>query len=434
MKHLYLAFLLFGIVCHSAQAQEAFRNFTTLTYNQSLQENSVAPSSGKSAISLIEQQTAQTIRFSSDFTEKTIPVVFHILHGDATQKVSEENIERQLAALNNHFSLSEKIENHPNDPDGIYAKRAVDTKIRFCLATTDGAGNAISGINYVPTSVTEWKELVDIKGSQEGVTAITPENLLNIWVAALPVENVGYAQMPGRGTMATDGVVINHHYFGLTSNENYGQGASLTFLIGQYLNLYPLSGHSQSYPCSDDYVDDTPLHNSRNSGCPSNLHVSICTKKYVPEMLMNFMSANTGDACKYMFTRGQAARMQAVLDSTGFRHDLALAESICSENGLAEAADRNTNLTTKEFGDSANLSIYPNPANSNITVELTNIAASSYTIEVLTTEGRMVLSQAGNATANKIQATLNINDLSTGFYLVKVHTNETTLVQKLTIE
>ena len=115
---------------------------------------------------------------NTSFEEKTITVLFHILHANEGQKVSTERVEAQLAALNNHFALSEVIENHPNDPNGIYAKRAVDTKIRFCLATEDGNGNAIEAIHYVPTTVTEWNEIAGIKQSENGAIAINPNGYI----------------------------------------------------------------------------------------------------------------------------------------------------------------------------------------------------------------------------------------------------------------
>ena len=367
--------------------------------------------------------------------KKTIPVVFHVLFANESQKIATERVEAQLAALNNHFALSEIIENHPNDPNGIYAKRAVDTKIRFCLATEDGNGNPVEAIHYVPTSVAEWNEIVGIKQNENGAVAINPNGIFNIWIASLPSENAGFAQMPNRGALETDGVVINYRYFGASDNQ-FGF-KTFTFLVAQYLNLYPLSGHSIDYPCSDDFVDDTPISNSRNSGCPSGNHISLCESKngrLVPEMVMNFMSANTDDNCKYMFSRQQAARMQAILDTTGVRHDLVLAQSICGGENISEAATpRNSNNPADRLTQTT-LTVYPNPANTNITIELTDISVSPSAIEILTSEGKLVFSKKVNGNRGGLKETLDISNLTAGFYLVKVHTDQTSLVQKLTIE
>ena len=410
MKLLYaLIIICYCCLCSiTVTAQEIPRNFTTLTYNKALQfqgENATSGTNNSSQlISQTEQQTAEIIRLNSTFEEKTIPVVFHILYANETQNVSIERVEYQLAALNNHFALSEVIENHPNDPNSIYAKRAVDTKIRFCLATEVGNGNPIEAIHYVPTTVAEWTEIAGIKQSENGAVAINPNGIFNIWIAALPAENAGFAQMPNRGALETDGVVINYRYFGASNNE-FGF-KTLTFLVGQFLNLYPLSGHSLDFPCSDDFVDDTPISNSRNSGCPSGNHISLCESKngrLVPEMVMNFMSANTDDNCKYMFSRQQAARMQAVLDTTGVRHDLVLGESICGGRNISEVATpRNSNDITNKLSNKT-LIVYPNPANTNITIELTDISVSPSIIEILTSEGKLVFSKKINGDSGRIK-------------------------------
>ena len=359
-------------------------------------------------------------------------MVVHVLYANEQEKIPVEQVEKQIEALNSHFSLAEKIDNHPNDPDGIYAKRAVDTQIRFCLATQTEAGKPMEGIEYVATKVTQWEDLDEIKKNKDGANPANQNKYLNIWVAHLPDDNAGFAQMPNRRTN-TDGIVIDYRYFGFTDHPKYGGAKTLSFLTAQFLSVYPLSGHSLDYPCSDDFVDDTPLHNSRNSGCPSSLHVSICTKQLVPEMLMNLMSANTSDNCKYMFTRGQAARMQAVLDSTGLRHNLTLSEPICVENNLA-AATRNTNKQLDNLSKDTQLSIYPNPASHQITIEVNYINASSSTIEILTADGKLVLTKTLNTEGQNLQTTINTSNLNAGFYLVKVRTNQSSLVQKLTIE
>ena len=256
---------------------------------------------------------------------------------------------------------------------------------------------------------------------------------MNIWVVALPKENAGYAQMPGRGTMETDGVVINYHYFGMTTDENFGQGASLSFLIAQYLNLYPLSGHSLDYPCSDDYVDDTPLHNSRNSGCPSSLHISICTKKYAPEMLMNIMSSNTSDNWKYMFTRGQAARMQAVLDTTGFRSDLALSESICKESDLVELDSRNTKLNANSFGANTKLNIYPNPTQGLLNISFETAHEIDFDITIMNTIGKTVMTNSFENINGSFSEQFVFTNLPSGIYFVEISNNDAKAVYKITL-
>ncbi|MEM6316225.1 MAG: T9SS type A sorting domain-containing protein [Bacteroidota bacterium] len=438
MKPFCLAILSLWVSINYVSAQSIIRNFTTLQYNKTLQAQDVSLTGNSSnvyqRISAIEQQTAEYVRYRSQFTEKTIPVVFHILHAEDVQKISAERIHTQLDALNAAFALANPIENHPNDPQGIYAKRAVDTKIRFCLATEDADGNPISGIQYVPTSVKEWTATEGIKQRENGAEAITPDGLLNIWVAALPTDHAGYAQMPERGSSTTDGIVMNYRYVGNTNDQKFGL-TSLVFCIGQYLNLYPLSGHSLDIPCSDDFVDDTPISNSRNSGCPSGNHISLCeykNGKFVNEQSMNIMSANTDDNCKYLFTLGQAARMHAVLDSTGARSGLALTPTTCT-NELSNTTTKDRKQPPKTTSSTdIRLTIFPNPATDRITLqsEATDISK----IELWTSEGKIVLSQSLKNDQVPLRETLNISYVPAGFYVIKVQTTGGILVEKLTIE
>ncbi|MEM6319113.1 MAG: T9SS type A sorting domain-containing protein [Bacteroidota bacterium] len=437
MKPFYLAILSLWVSISYVSAQSTIRNFTMLQYNKTLQAQDVPltgnPFSVYQRISAIEQQTAEYVRYRSQFTEKTIPVVFHILHAEDTQKVSVESIQTQLDALNAAFALANPIENHPNDPQGIYAKRAVDTKIRFCLATEDADGNPIAGIQYVLTSVKEWTVTEGIKQRENGAEAITPEGLLNIWVAALPTDHAGYAQMPERGSPTTDGIVMNYRYVGNANDQKFGM-TSLIFCVGQFLNLYPLSGHSLDVACSDDFADDTPISNSRNSGCPSGNHISLCeykNGKLVNEMSMNFMSANTNDDCKYMFTLKQAARMHAVLDSTGARSGLIRTHTSCT-NPITDVEAKTRNNPKAVFSTKATLNIYPNPATSNLTIDIHHAHPS--TLEIWTTEGKRVFVQSLSAEQDEVQLNIDLSAFPAGFHLVKVQTADGILVEKLTIE
>ena len=69
--------------------------------------------------------------------------------------------------------------------------------------------------------------------------------------------------------------------------------------------------------CGNDLVDDTPVAKTANYGCPGYPKKSACGAG-ANEMTMNYMDY-TDDACMYMFTNGQKARMLAVFASGGPR-------------------------------------------------------------------------------------------------------------------
>jgi len=73
--------------------------------------------------------------------------------------------------------------------------------------------------------------------------------------------------------------------------------------------------------CGNDFVNDTPSHNTANYGCPSFPHYSTCSGTPA-EMTMNYMDY-TDDACMYMFSNDQKSRMLAVFAVGGARNSYA---------------------------------------------------------------------------------------------------------------
>jgi hypothetical protein len=107
-----------------------------------------------------------------------------------------------------------------------------------------------------------------------------------------------------------------------TSTAPYNLGRTATHEVGHWLNLRHIWGDAT---CGTDQVADTPTHNTANYGCPTYPHLSTCTGAPV-EMTMNYMDY-TDDACMYMFSAGQTARMQALFATGGAK------ASLLSSNG-----------------------------------------------------------------------------------------------------
>jgi hypothetical protein len=130
---------------------------------------------------------------------------------------------------------------------------------------------------------------------------------------------LGYAQFPG-GNAATDGVVIAHNFFGRVGKVSapYHLGRTATHEVGHWMNLRHIWGDAT---CGNDFVGDTPLHNTANYGCPAAGHKSTCTGTPV-EMTMNYMDY-TDDACMYMFSEGQKSRMLSIFTAGGSRASFA---------------------------------------------------------------------------------------------------------------
>jgi len=266
----------------------------------------------------IERMTEEYLRKNANGTGLrntiTIPVVFHVLYRTTAENISDAQIQTQIDVLNNDFSAA-NIElnppDGPNTPLGTFLGVQSNVEVQFCLAQRDPAGNATSGITRKVTTKTTWGTNSDVKTESKGGTAAwNTSQYLNIWVCNIGGGILGYAQFPG-GTASTDGVVLDYRYTGTigTATAPYHKGRTGTHEVGHWLNLRHIWGDAT---CGNDFVSDTPVHNTSNGGCPAYPHHSTCSGNPI-EMTMNYMDY-TYDACMYMFTHGQKSRMRAVLE------------------------------------------------------------------------------------------------------------------------
>ncbi|MFM2316029.1 MAG: hypothetical protein RLZZ155_361, partial [Bacteroidota bacterium] len=244
----------------------------------------------------------------------TIPVVVHVVYNTTTENISDAQILTQIDVLNKDFA---KMNADAANTPSIFT--ASNTDIQFCLATVDPTGAATTGITRTSTATTAFSTNDAMKNNATGgKTAWDASKYLNLWVCDISGGILGYAQFPG-GSAATDGVVIDYQYFGTigTSTAPYNLGRTATHEVGHWLNLRHIWGDAT---CGTDQVADTPTHNTANYGCPTYPHLSTCTGTPV-EMTMNYMDY-TDDACMYMFSAGQTARMQALFATGGARTGL----------------------------------------------------------------------------------------------------------------
>ncbi len=271
-------------------------------------------------------------------------------------KFSQAQIREQLKIVNDDFGLKNIIYGHPNDE---YLNRAVDTQISFCLPVFDPDGNETSGINYHQITPKTWNPTFEVTDPDNGgIAPWNPKDYINVWICNLDDTYAGLAQMPG-GYENSDGIIINYKYFGNSNNQYYGEGRSLTHLIGNYLFLYNLWG---TYECEDDRIQDTPVHGGTVYRCPEARIVSVCDIT-IPLMTMNFMSG-TDDQCQYMFTYWQNRRMHAVLNIDGPRGDLQFTQTDCEKSLTNLIEEGKTNLTELD------IIIVPNPTNGELTIKM----------------------------------------------------------------
>lgn len=264
----------------------------------------------------IENFTQQYI--ANPTAERTIiniPVVVHVVYNTSAQNISTAQIDSQIAILNRDYhKLNADWSLTPN----VFLGSVADCEVQFCLAARDPNGAATTGIERRQSTVASWSTNDAVKHyANGGLDAWDATQYLNLWVCKLGGGVLGYAQFPG-GAAATDGVVITYTGFGNigTATAPYNLGRTATHEVGHWLNLRHIWGDAT---CGNDLVSDTPPAQTSNFGCPTFPHnLGVCSGNTTGEMTMNFMDY-TDDACMYMFTAGQKARMQALFVTGGAR-------------------------------------------------------------------------------------------------------------------
>jgi hypothetical protein len=187
--------------------------------------------------------------------------------------------------------------------------------VEFALATADPEGDPTDGITRTATDVPAFADDDAVKSAATGGADPWPsDRYLNLWVAPLVEGLFGYAQLPG-GPPETDGVVVTPIAFGTvgTVAPPFHLGRVATHEIGHWLNLLHIWGDDGDGCNGTDFVDDTPNQAGFNLGVPEFPHVT-CDNGPNGDMFMNYMDF-VDDVAMFMFTRGQADRIQACLDT-----------------------------------------------------------------------------------------------------------------------
>jgi PKD repeat protein len=263
----------------------------------------------------VAQTTAELEQFTREFTgaddrggsSYIIPVVFHIIHNDGPENITDAQVQDAIRILNDDFNrLNQDWDNVRPAFQGIVA----DIGIEFRLATRDPNGQCTNGITRTRSALTT-------NGAEEMKALISwPRNkYMQVWVAASADGAAGYTYTPGVAAWIPqeDGIVMQHIYVGSIGTGAAARSRSLTHEVGHWLNLSHTWGSSNTpgldSNCDmDDGVSDTP--NTRGwTTCT--LNGASCGSTL--DNVENFMEYSY---CSKMFTEGQKTRMIAALNST----------------------------------------------------------------------------------------------------------------------
>lgn len=241
-----------------------------------------------------------------------IPCIVHVVYANSQENISDAQVQSQIDRLNADFAATNADYN--NTPSEFASFRSGDTDIRFELIETK---------RYADSRST-WGTNDAVKSAYP---PIEPDRILNMWVADIGGGILGYAQFPG-GNPNTDGVVMSPQYFGDATaagggsfylSAPFNRGRTATHEVGHWLNLRHIWGDGNCN--ADDFVNDTPTAGNPNYGCPS-AGTNSCSGG-LNDMFMNYMDY-VDDACMFMFTAGQDARMQATFSNGGGREGFLL--------------------------------------------------------------------------------------------------------------
>jgi PKD repeat protein len=235
-----------------------------------------------------------------------IPVVFHIIHNNGTENISDELIHEAMLQLNQDYSASN---DDISDVIPEFENIIGDASIEFRLAQYDPDGNCTNGITRTVSELTysggdAIKDLINWPS----------DSYLNIWISKVAISEsgsgggliLGYATFPSMSQFDpdNDGLVVRA--------DNVGEGYRvITHEAGHWLNLKHTWGNVEvETSCAfDDDCEDTPNTQGNYGGC--NVDAISCGSL---DNVQNFM--DYAIPCYRMFTEDQASRMDAALNSS----------------------------------------------------------------------------------------------------------------------
>ena len=290
----------------------------------------------------LERETANYTVNRGARAVKVIPVVFHVIHLNGVENISESQINDQMRILNEDYN---KANTDLADVVSSFTNIIGDMQIEFRLAKLDPNGAPTNGIDRI----------VSTKTNQGGDGAkLNPwprEQYLNIWVVkswqtGIPNGVLAYAYLPSdvQSSPSIDGIIVKSEYVGSIGTGLPIYARTLTHEIGHYLNLLHTWGGSNdpglSTNCNgDDGVSDTPNCIGTFS---CNTSMTTCGS------LDNIQNHMDYADCTVMFSVGQGTRMNATLNSSiSQRNNLSTSANLLATGvGQLTVADFSANRLT----------------------------------------------------------------------------------------
>jgi PKD repeat protein len=328
--------------CH--QHKLHVKNLANPAYVQSLQNDEI-----------IRQHEAFNSSTTKGIVYK-IPIVFHVLHINGAENISDAQIKDALFILNRDFrKQNADAANVHADFQGMPS----DIEVEFVLATKAPNGACFKGITRTFSSLSYQgddggDQVAAVKAGNDVFQGEWASNkYLNIFICGNIGGAAGYTYKPGgwQGTnMSIGGIWVLHNYVGSIGTSSLNTSRTLTHEVGHWLNLDHTWGGNNNpgnaSSCStDDAVQDTP-NCIGVTACVINSNTCNSDDAYwgfpMRDNVENYMDYSY---CSKMFTTGQRTRMRAALTSSiAGRSNL-----WTSSNLAATGTDGNVNLCKTDF-------------------------------------------------------------------------------------
>jgi PKD repeat protein len=262
-----------------------------------------------------------------------VPVVFHVLHNNGSENISDEQIYDALEILNRDFDLqnadANNVVNAFNASNPSATSIPSDVDIEFRLATLAPNGECFNGITRTVSTQTssgngeaQLNAVVNGNNVYQGVWQ--HNRYLNIFICEDIGGAAGYTFNPftsaaaSQSNMYYNSIFVLHSYVGSIGTSSTYSSRTLTHEVGHWLNLsHPWGGtNDPGVSCGNDNVSDTP-QTIGATACLLSSNTCSGDNAYWGfnqiDQVENYMDYSY---CSKMFTPGQVTRMRNALNST----------------------------------------------------------------------------------------------------------------------
>ena len=385
---------------------------------------------------------------AGDRSPKTIRVVVHMVWNSPEENLADSIILNQIAVLNEDYNRQNADTANLRPP---FLPVAGNPQITFELAEIKRVQtSALFELDLFGSSI-----FVNLKtGSEGGSDARDPDKFLNIWICkiqpisfggvtigqilglAFPPNNLAnWPPDTGAPAPEQDGVVLDYRIIGRNNPNTIAvpggagnlvvRGRTATHEVGHYLGLRHIWGDGgvlgQPNDCNQsDGIDDTPFANAQ-SAFDCDITRNTCSKiepfysADMPDLIENYMDYSS-ESCMNMFTQGQAALMQNVLDGP--------------RKNLVQTSSSSAPVSATEMPV-----LFPNPARAGRTMLSLPVGWQPQHIDLVGPDGKIIRSLSGTYFSGKTerQIALDTHNLTPGWYAVRVLTADRVWVERLLV-